>query len=93
MAEGLGHIIKNALQIQQLKGISLHDSPAITHQKFVDDNMLFGHPSVQEALMFKSLLDEYSEASRAIINNKIPNFLFSHSPHYSILYNTHSWIL
>lgn len=46
MAEGLGRSIKHALHENQLKGISLHSSPAITHQQFVDDNMLFGHPSV-----------------------------------------------
>lgn len=46
MAEGLGRSIKHALQENQLRGISLHNSPAITHQQFVDNNMLFGHPFV-----------------------------------------------
>jgi len=68
MVEGLGCIIKNTLQTQQLRGILVHDSPTITHQQFVDDNMLFGHPSFQEALMFKSMLDDYLEASGASIN-------------------------
>jgi len=46
MAEGLGRLIKHALISQQLKGLSIHGTPAITHQQFVDDNMLFGYPSV-----------------------------------------------
>lgn len=45
MAEGLGHLIKNVVQSHDLRGISAHGTSVITHQKFVDDNMLFGHPS------------------------------------------------
>jgi len=80
MAEGLGRIIKNALQTQQLRGISIHDSLAITHQQFVDDNILFGHPLVQEALIFKSLLNEYSEAFGASINIEKSQIFFFHTP-------------
>lgn len=46
MAEGLGHHIKQALLSNRLKGLSIHNLPAISHQQFVDDNMLFGYPSV-----------------------------------------------
>jgi len=42
MAEGLGHHITQARLAQHIKGLSIHNSPAITHQQFVDDNMLFG---------------------------------------------------
>lgn len=76
MVEGLGCIINNAFQTQQLRGILVHDSPAITHQQFVDESMLFGHPSVQEELMFKSILDDYSEASGANINTAKSQIFF-----------------
>ena len=80
MAEGLGRLIKNALHSRHLRGISIHNSPAITHQQFVDHNMLFGHPSVQEASKFKSLLEYFSEASRASINTNISQIFFFHTP-------------
>eukprot|EP00253_Pinus_taeda_P021638 PITA_21638 len=66
--EGLGRSIKHAQQAARLKGLSFHNSPAVTHQQFVDDTMLYGHPSVQEARHLKSLLAVFSEASGASIN-------------------------
>jgi len=60
MAEGLGCHINQACLSQQIKGLSIHNSLAITHQQFVDDNMLFGYPSVQEASMYKSLLNDFA---------------------------------
>ena len=80
MAEGLGCLIKNALHTQQLRGISVHNSIAISHQQFVDDNRLFGHPFVQEAQTFKSLLDDFSEASGASINISKSQIFFLHTP-------------
>eukprot|EP00253_Pinus_taeda_P021283 PITA_21283 len=56
MVEGLGCLIKQAVQSLDLRGISVHVTPAITHQQFVDDNMLFGHPSISEARTYKALL-------------------------------------
>ena len=61
MVEGLGHIIKDAVQSNNLRGLFVHGSPPITHQQFVDDNMLFGHPSVQEARTFKEILDTFQK--------------------------------
>lgn len=46
MAESLGRSIRSTQQSFRLKGLSFHNSPIFTHQQFVDDNMLFGHPSV-----------------------------------------------
>eukprot|EP00253_Pinus_taeda_P010526 PITA_10526 len=80
MAEGLGRIIKNSLQSQQLRGISFPNAPTFTNKQFVDDNMLFGHPSVQEDLKFKSPLNEFSEASGANINNVKSQIFFFHTP-------------
>eukprot|EP00253_Pinus_taeda_P021755 PITA_21755 len=69
MAEGLGRCIKNAIQTQDLKGITLHQAPTVSHQQFVDDNMLFGYPSVQEAHALNSLLQLFAKASGTLINS------------------------
>ena len=42
--------------------------------------MLFGHPSVQEASKYKSLLDDFSEASGASINTAKSQIFFFHTP-------------
>jgi len=80
MAEGLGRSITAARLGQQLKGLSFNNAPAYSHQQFVDDNMLFGHPSVQEARKLKSILSTFSDASGALINRvKSQIFFFNTS--------------
>eukprot|EP00253_Pinus_taeda_P025841 PITA_25841 len=68
MAEGLGRKINSVILSRNLKGISFHQDLVVSHQQLVDDNMLFGHPSVQEARSFNALLDNFSMASGALIN-------------------------
>lgn len=80
MVEGLGRIIKHAVQSNNLKGLSFHGSPAITHQQFVDDNILFGHPSVQGARTFKEILYTFSEASGTTINTSKSQFFLFNTP-------------
>eukprot|EP00253_Pinus_taeda_P030885 PITA_30885 len=79
MVEGLDRHIKQALLSRQLKGLSIHNLPAISHQQFVDDNMLFGYPSVQEASLFKSLLNDFLEASGTSINQAKSQIYFFHT--------------
>jgi hypothetical protein len=43
-------MLKNATTNGSLKGLKLHNSQPLTHQQFVDDNLLLAHPSIQEAL-------------------------------------------
>ena len=82
LAEGLGHSIKSTILSHKLRGLSIHQAPAVSHQQFVDDNMLFSHPSVQEARTFKSILDSFTKASGALINNvKSQIFLFNTPPY------------
>jgi len=76
LAEGLGRSIKEALHSHHLKGLAFHQAPAFLHQQFVDDNLLFGHPSVQEARALKSILADFSEASGALINKVKSQILF-----------------
>lgn len=80
MVEGMGCHIKHALLSQHLKGLSIHNSPAITHQQFVDDNMFFGYPSIQEASLFKSLLNGFSDALGMSINTAKSQIFFFHTP-------------
>jgi len=68
MAEGLGKAITAAKRDNHIRGLSFKNSPAFTHQQFVDDNMLFGHPSMQEARRIKAILSTFSDASGALIN-------------------------
>lgn len=49
LAEGLGRSIKAASLSHKLRGLSFHQASVVLHQQFIDDNILFGHPSVQEA--------------------------------------------
>lgn len=80
MAEGLGRSITSARLAQQLKGLSFNNSPAYSHQQFVDDNMLFGHPSVQEARLLKSILSIFSDAFGALINRVKSQIFFFNTP-------------
>ena len=80
MVEGLGRLIKHSAHSHDLRGLSVHVSTIITHQQFVDDNMLFGHPSVNEARTFKLLLDTFSAASGTTINTTKSQIFFFNTP-------------
>eukprot|EP00253_Pinus_taeda_P002079 PITA_02079 len=80
MAEGLGRHIKNVLLSRQIIGLSVHNTPANSHQQFVDDTMLFGYPSVQEASRFKALLNDFSKASGTDVNCRKSQIFFFHTP-------------
>jgi len=80
MAEGLGCHIKQALHSHKLKGLSVHNTPATSHQQFVDDTMLFGYPSAQEAACLKSLLNDFAAASGTDINCTKSQIFFFHTP-------------
>jgi len=60
--------------------LSFHNSLAFTPQQFVDENMLFGHPSVQEAHELNSLLPDFSDAFGASINNSKSQVFFFNTP-------------
>eukprot|EP00253_Pinus_taeda_P016766 PITA_16766 len=77
---GLGHNIKFAIASRCLKGLSFNNSPSFSHQQFVDDNMLSGHPSVQEACLFKDILSTFSDAFGALINRVKSQIFFFNTP-------------
>ena len=80
MSEGLGHMLKNANAMGSLKGLPLHDHTPLTHQQFVDDNLLMGHPSVLEARSLNRILTTFSKASRMIINLQKSEIFFFNTP-------------
>ena len=52
-----------------------------THKQFVDDTMLMGHPSVQEAQSFKNSLNLFAKASGLDVNpNKSQVFFVNTAP-------------
>jgi len=60
MMEGLGCLIETKKANREIKGLGLHqDALAQTHQKFVDDTMLMGYSSMQEARTIKDNLNTF----------------------------------
>eukprot|EP00253_Pinus_taeda_P017014 PITA_17014 len=80
MAEGLSRLLHHAVSSQAIKGLAIHGLHPLSHQQFVDDTMLFGHPSSQEAKAFKSPLSLFSEASGTSINASKSQLFFFNSP-------------
>ena len=57
MAEVLTRNIQAMAMLEEIKGLRLHPGyDSQSHQQFVDDTMLMGHSSVQEARFFKKCL-------------------------------------
>ena len=62
---------------RDLRGLKLHTgSETISHQQFVDDTILMGHSSVQEAWVMKKCLNTFSRVSELEVNNTKYQILF-----------------
>ena len=69
MAEGLSRLLQTQVENGELRGLRIQDNmDPQTHQQFVDDTMLMGHPSVQEARSFKKSLSLFAKASGLAVN-------------------------
>ena len=69
MSEGLSRLILSQAERGEIRGLKVHDGMAPqTHQQFVDDTMLMGHPLVQEAQSLKNILNLFAKASGLAIN-------------------------
>ena len=51
-----------------------------THRQFVDDTMLMGHPSVQEARAYKTSLVTFTKASGLEVNLEKSRIFFFDTP-------------
>ena len=68
-AEGLSKLVQAQAEVGRIRGLVLHeDMEKKTHQQFVDDTMLMGHPSVQEARAFKSIMSLFDKVSSLVVN-------------------------
>lgn len=79
LAKVLGRTIKVAIHSKKLTGISLHDmEDPLSHNQFVDDNMIVRTPIVREITILHQILDVFSAASGTAINEeKYQLFLFN----------------
>ena len=69
MAEGLSCLIVAQATRGEIIGLKVHDGMTPqTHQQFVNDTMLMGHPWVQEAQSFKNSLDLFAKALGLVVN-------------------------
>ena len=79
--KGLTHSINHALshdRLWDLRHGSMHQKS--THQQVVDDTLLMGHPSLQEALSFQWILDTFSTTLGTEINNSKSHIFFFNTP-------------
>jgi len=81
MAEGLNRLLRHQAETGSLRGLQLHeglDKQVI--QQFVDDTMLMGHPSIQEARVVKSCLQLFGKASGLEVNPLKSQVFFFNTP-------------
>jgi len=80
-AEGLGRMLKAQQERGVLKGLDPHLSGTPhTHQQFVDDTMLMGHSSIQEAKEIQRCLKLFSNASGLEVNPSKSSIFFFNTP-------------
>ena len=77
-AEGLGRLVKAQVSRDQLNRLRIcgNDIP-VSHQKFVDDVMLYGQAMLKEAQGVTKTLSEFSKASGTEINKENQKCFFS----------------
>ena len=64
VAEGLSRLIHSQAGLGRIRGLSFCEGmEKQTHQQFVEDTMLMGHPSFQEVRSFKSCVAAFAKAS------------------------------
>ncbi|XP_057816062.2 uncharacterized protein LOC131029568 [Cryptomeria japonica] len=82
MAESLSRYLQRLVAFGEIKGGRPSSSNLVcSHQQFVDDAILLGSASVQEAKSFKSSLQLYIQASDQIVNwNKMSIFFINTPP-------------
>ena len=79
--EGLSKLIKAQARHGRIRELSFHeDMDKQRHQQFVDDMMLMGHPSVQEAWAFKTSLTTFVKVSGLAINSEKSQIFFFNTP-------------
>jgi hypothetical protein len=77
LVEGLGHSIQAAVANRTLKGMPMDgiNSP-ISHSQFLDETLMMGSPTIQEALTILSIINTFCEASGMDINKDNSHIFF-----------------
>ena len=71
MVDGMSKLIQTHAIGGEIRGLSLHEGmEKQTHWQFMDDTMLMGHSSIQEARYFKKSLTLFAKASGIEVNAK-----------------------
>eukprot|EP00253_Pinus_taeda_P031697 PITA_31697 len=79
--EGLSHAIEVEKLQNDLKGIQIiGPNISVTHQQFLDDNLLYGEAMVREALMYDVIIAKFQATSGMLMNNKNSNVYFFNTP-------------
>ena len=81
MAEGLSCLIMAQVERGEILGIKAHEGASSqTHQQFMDDTMLMGHPTVQKYRSLKKNLDLFARASGLAVNPNKSQVFFLNTP-------------
>jgi hypothetical protein len=81
MVEGLSRYIKASIEDGSLRGLPLHGiHPFTSHSQFVDDTMLMGTPTTQEARKFKEILSTSTMLRGTTINLVKSQIFFFNTP-------------
>jgi hypothetical protein len=59
---------------------SMELPPPLSHNQFVDDNLMMGSPTVREALKINNILNDFCEASGTSINHDKSQIFFFNTP-------------
>lgn len=77
MVEGLSHSIQTSIENHSLAILPFHGiDPPISHIQFVDDTIMMGSPTVQEAPKILSIVQTLCDASGMDINKEKSHIFF-----------------
>ena len=81
IVEGIGRSIKVIQANWGICGLKVHPRAEVqTHQQFMDDAMLIGHPSIQEAQAIMGCLQEFVEVPRLEFDEEKSHSFFFNNP-------------
>lgn len=81
IVEGFGHLHKAAKKSHQISWLHLSGSNIdMTHQQFMDDNLLFGVATLRESSHLNNILEFFQEASGMILNKLKSDIFFFNTP-------------
>jgi hypothetical protein len=81
MVEGLSHFIQASIADKYLVGLPLHGiDPLVSHSQFIDDTLMMGSPTIQEAHKILHILQTFCDALGMDINRDKSHIFFFNTP-------------